>query len=129
MTEQTPPGYLLGEMAATVRSIDQNVTAIRLEIGDLTKRLGHVETELASVQAEKAAMLPEYQAFVKTMRQHVIDTESWKNRFDGGTTVAKSGGRLLHGILASLFTLALFIAGQMWMDHRVNAERAEQVQH
>jgi hypothetical protein len=123
--DHTPPGYLLGEMAATVRSIDQNVTAIRVELSDLTKRLSEVERELSGIQAERIAMTPEYQAFVNTVRQHMTDTDAWRSRVDGGAVVAKSGGRLLHGILASLFTLALFIAGQIWMDHRVNSDRIE----
>lgn len=125
----TPPGYLLGEMAATVRSIDANVTAIRQELGDITRRLGDVEQDMATLKAERTAMMPEYQAFVKTVRQHMSDTDAWKSRADGALTTAKGGGKILHTVLAALFTLALFIAGQMWnADRQAEPSGASQIQ-
>jgi hypothetical protein len=112
---------MLGDMHATIRSIDQNVSAMRGEFSTMAARLGEVETDLAAIKAERSAMLPEYLAFIHKVRNHLQDYDSWKGRVEGSVATAKSGGRMMQGLLAAALTVILFLTGQIWMDRRNDA--------
>lgn len=120
--DTAPSGYVLGEMAATVRSIDKNVTAIRSEIGDIIRRLGVLENDVTTLQAERGALLPQYHAHV----QKVDELVTWRSQIDGGANVAKGGANIFKSILGVILAVGLFIAGQIWSDYRVANQQQPQ---
>ena len=117
--------YMLGEMAATIRSIDANVVAMRVDIGDLSHRLAAAEHDITTIKADRAAMLPEYVRLTNTVRDHITVDANWKSRFEGGADVAKSGGKVIYLFLGGLLTIGLWIGGQVWANYRIDNE----VQH
>lgn len=91
--------FLLGKIEATVTGTAEDVKAIRIDLGDLTKRLGGVETRVEAIEAEREVLVPQYTRWKHDISNQVQILVAWKHEQDGAFKGGNYVGKLLVGAL------------------------------
>ena len=115
--------FLLGKIEATVTSTAEDVKAIRIDMGDLAKRLAGVEQRVGEIEAEREVLVPQYTRWKHEISNQVQILNAWKHEqdaFKGGNYI----GKLLIGAI-SFFGGVGVLFGVQALDKPKQAVRAE----
>lgn len=98
MSDDPSNHFLLGEISATTKGTAEDVKALRIEVGDMTRRLNTVEQRVEAIEAERAVIVPDYSKFVHKVNNHIQADTAWKANFEGQTKGGLSVIKVIWGI-------------------------------
>lgn len=137
MADQPPSSntdsFMLGEIRATLHGVANDVSAMRVEIGDLARRVTATEKDVVSMRAdfsahksERVLLLNDYRGHTAKVDEHMTKTNTLINQTTGSLRSLK----WVAGVLGTvLLTAMVIIANQVWTDHRtVNSMGTRQVE-
>lgn len=117
MNDKPDNQFVLGEINATVKNVDANVQALRVEVGGLASRVNDVEHRLTGIEAERAKMVPDYEKFVHKVDDHIQTDVAYKATLESEKKVeAKQATRTMAwgGILVTLVSTIAAAVARYW---------------
>lgn len=97
--------FLLGEINATVKSTADDVKAMRLEMGTLAQSVHALDQRVTEIEAERAAMKPEYQNFVIRTTKHLEADTAWKSAHDSEVATERRGNQKTMALITLMATI------------------------